>query len=153
LRAQEDNILMQGHHMHGNKWTEIAKMVQGRCDTSRRPSMPARRPFPACAHLPKRREITYHMRSPPTDFRNASRQIPPNTHKAPRHDDLGWGYPDPEGAHSSATVVRVLRVQMLSSPAAVRTTYTHTEGITSLLGMTESTKGGPLRIARNENYA
>ena len=27
---QEDDILLEGHRLHGNKWTEIAKMVQGR---------------------------------------------------------------------------------------------------------------------------
>ncbi|EFJ49147.1 transcription factor Myb12 [Volvox carteri f. nagariensis] len=31
---QEDNILMEGHKMHGNKWTEIAKMVGGRTDNA-----------------------------------------------------------------------------------------------------------------------
>ena len=30
----EDAILMQGHRMHGNKWTEIAKMVGGRTDNA-----------------------------------------------------------------------------------------------------------------------
>jgi len=31
---EEDNVLIQGHKIHGNKWTEIAKMVQGRTDNA-----------------------------------------------------------------------------------------------------------------------
>ena len=32
--AQEDDILLEGHRMYGNKWTEIAKMVGGRTDNA-----------------------------------------------------------------------------------------------------------------------
>uniref|UniRef100_A0A7S0RFC0 Uncharacterized protein n=1 Tax=Pyramimonas obovata TaxID=1411642 RepID=A0A7S0RFC0_9CHLO len=31
---EEDDILLRGHELHGNKWTEIAKMVQGRTDNA-----------------------------------------------------------------------------------------------------------------------
>ncbi|GIL78864.1 hypothetical protein Vretimale_133 [Volvox reticuliferus] len=32
--AEEDRILMEGHRLYGNKWTEIAKMVGGRTDNA-----------------------------------------------------------------------------------------------------------------------
>ncbi|GFR42455.1 hypothetical protein Agub_g3362 [Astrephomene gubernaculifera] len=32
--ADEDRILMEGHRLYGNKWTEIAKMVGGRTDNA-----------------------------------------------------------------------------------------------------------------------
>mmetsp|Transcript_5981 Transcript_5981/g.15413 ORF Transcript_5981/g.15413 Transcript_5981/m.15413 type:complete len:452 (-) Transcript_5981:51-1406(-) len=32
--AEEDAILIEGHAVHGNKWTEIAKMVTGRTDNA-----------------------------------------------------------------------------------------------------------------------
>ena len=31
---EEDEILWNGHKQHGNKWTEIAKMVGGRTDNA-----------------------------------------------------------------------------------------------------------------------
>jgi hypothetical protein len=31
---QEDQVLLDGHRIHGNKWTEIAKMVGGRTDNA-----------------------------------------------------------------------------------------------------------------------
>lgn len=32
--AEEDRILIEGHRLHGNKWTEIARMVTGRTDNA-----------------------------------------------------------------------------------------------------------------------
>ena len=31
---EEDRILLEGHRLHGNKWTEIARMVTGRTDNA-----------------------------------------------------------------------------------------------------------------------
>jgi hypothetical protein len=31
---EEDRVLLEGHRMHGNKWTEIARMVGGRTDNA-----------------------------------------------------------------------------------------------------------------------
>ena len=31
---EEDQILLDGHRLHGNKWTEIARMVGGRTDNA-----------------------------------------------------------------------------------------------------------------------